>query len=49
MVFDPSDPFIDESKYEIKYWTYSEFGHIKVKEEIHLNMLEPQRQIFLTI
>jgi hypothetical protein len=28
MVFDPSDPIIDESSFELKDWTSSVFGHI---------------------
>ena len=42
MVFDPSDPDIDESKYERKDWTSSEFGHIEGKEELPRNMPEPR-------
>ena len=31
MVFDPSDPVIDGSKYQSRYWTFSEFGHLLAK------------------
>ena len=41
MVFDPSDLDIDESKYERKDWTSSEFGHIEGQEELPKNMPEP--------
>ena len=42
MVFDPSDPDIDESKYEKMDWASSEFGHIEGKEELPSNMPEPR-------
>ena len=42
MVFYPSDPDINESKYERKDWTSSEFGHIGGKEELPKNMPEPR-------
>ena len=32
MVFDPSDPVIDKSKYQRKDWTSSEFGHAEGKQ-----------------
>jgi hypothetical protein len=44
MVYDPSDPCIDESAFEFKDWTSSEFGHIQGKEELPLNMSEPRGQ-----
>ena len=28
MVFDPSDPMVDESDFERRDWTSSEFGHV---------------------
>ena len=28
MVFDPSDPIVDESKFQQQDWTSSEFGHV---------------------
>ena len=42
MVFDPSDPVVDESKFQRKDWTSSEFGHVHGKQEMPPNMLEPQ-------
>jgi hypothetical protein len=42
MVFDPSDPVIDESSFELKDWTSSEFGHLQGKEELPPNMPEPR-------
>ena len=41
MVFDPSDPTIDVSSFELKDWTSSEFGHLQGKEELPPNMPEP--------
>jgi hypothetical protein len=41
MVFDPSDPAIDESEFERQDWTSSEFGHVQ-KEELPGNMPEPR-------
>ena len=42
LVFDPSDPVIDESQFERRDWTASEFGHIDGKEELPGNMPEPR-------
>ena len=42
LVFDPSDPVIDKSLYEEKYWTCSEFGHIQGEEILPENMPEPR-------
>ena len=42
LVFDPSDPVVDKSKFEIKDWTSSEFGHIQGKEELPPRMPEPR-------
>jgi hypothetical protein len=42
MEFDPSDPVIDESSFELRDWTSSEFGHIQGKEELPPNMPEPR-------
>jgi hypothetical protein len=47
MVYDPSDPVIDESAFELKDWTSSEFGHLQGKEELPPNMPEPRRQGFV--
>jgi hypothetical protein len=41
MVFDPSDPVIDESSSELKDWTSSDFGHLQGKEEIPTNIPGP--------
>ena len=42
MVFDPSDPVIDKSKYQEQDWTSSEFGHVIGKLELPSNMPEPR-------
>jgi hypothetical protein len=47
MVYDPSDPVIDESAFELKDWTSSEFGHLQGKEELPPNMPEPRGQGFV--
>jgi hypothetical protein len=41
MVFDPSDPAIDEADFERQDWTSSDFGHAQ-KEELPGNMPEPR-------
>ena len=40
LVFDPSDPVVDELAFEQRDWTSSEFGHVQGKEEIPTNMPE---------
>ena len=42
MVFDPSDPVIDEEKFNKKDWTSSEFGHVQGKEVLPANMPQPR-------
>ena len=42
IVYDPSDPVIDQSKYEAKDWASSEFGHVEGKEELPPKMPEPR-------
>ena len=42
MVYDPSDPVIDESQYERKDWTSSEFGHIEGENITPPNMPQPR-------
>ena len=42
LVFDPSDPTIDEQDFERKDWTSSEFGLVEGKEELPPNMPEPR-------
>ena len=46
MVFDPFDPVIDESKYQRRDWTSSEFGNLQRKKIVPSNMPEPRGQGF---
>ena len=41
MVFDPSDPVVDERNFEEKYWTASKFGSC-TEEELPTNMKTPR-------
>ena len=47
MVFDPSDPAIDESLFELRDWTSTEFGHIQGKEELPLSVPQPRGRVFV--
>ena len=42
MVFDPIDPAIDETKFEKRDWTSSEFGHVDGVEALPVNAPEPR-------
>jgi hypothetical protein len=42
VVYDPSDPVIDEAEFEAKDWASSEFGHLGNKEEVPPTMPEPR-------
>ena len=42
MVFDPSNPVIDETNFEKRDWTSSEFGHIDGVEALPVNAPEPR-------
>ena len=42
LVYDPSDPVINEDEYEAKDWASSEFGHVEGKEELPANQPEPR-------
>lgn len=46
LVYDPSDPVVNESEFERKDWTSSEFGLVDGEEEIPKNMPEPRGQGF---
>ena len=46
MVFDPSDPVIDESLFARKDWTASEFG-LSLSEELPTNMPQPRGMGFV--
>ena len=47
MVFDPSDPDIDESQFERRDWTSSEFGHVDGKEALPPKIPEPRGRGFV--
>ena len=47
MAFDPSDPVIDESLFERKDWTTSEFG-LSLAEALPANALQPRGLGFIT-
>ena len=42
LVYDPSEPVIDKSKFQKEDWTSSEFGHVIGKQEMPPNMPEPR-------
>jgi len=42
MVFDPSEPVIDENAFQKRDWTSSEFGHLQGSEVLPQNMPEPR-------
>jgi hypothetical protein len=47
IVYDPSDPVIDEAQFDAKDWASSEFGHLDGEEELPPNMPEPRDQGFV--
>ena len=49
LVFDPSDPTINEQDFEKKDWTSSEFGHVEGREELPPNMPEPRGMGFTIV
>ena len=42
IVYDPTDPVIDEAAFEAKDWTSSEFGHIDGRETLPDKLPEPR-------
>ena len=42
LVYDQSDPAVDEKDFERRDWASSEFGHVEGKEEFPANMPEPR-------
>ena len=42
LVFDPSDPMINEQDFERKDWASSEFGHVEGRQDLPPNMPEPR-------
>ena len=49
LVFDPSDPTINEQDFERRDWAFSEFGHVEGKEELPPNMPEPRGMGFTIV
>ena len=50
LVFDPSDPMVDESAFERRDWASSEFGHLlEERKELPPNMPQPRGAGFVTI
>ena len=47
LVYDPSDPCVEESDFERRDWASSEFGHVEGKEELPPNMPEPRGMGFV--
>ena len=46
LVYDPSDPVVEQNDFEQRDWTSSEFGAVQGKEQIPPNMPEPRGQGF---
>ena len=42
LIYDPSDPVVDENDLKRRDWALSEFGHVEGKEEFPANMPEPR-------
>ena len=49
LIFDPSNPTINEQDFEKKDWTSSEFGHVEGREELPPNMPEPRGMGFTIV
>ena len=47
LLLDPSDPVIDTSLFERKYWTSSEFAHVGGKEELPPKMPQQRGIVFV--
>ena len=47
LVYDPSDPVVDENDFERRDWASSEFGHVEGKEELQASMPEPRGHGFI--
>ena len=47
MVYDPRNPFVEESEFDKKDWALNEFGNVKGKEEMIPNMTQSQGIIFI--
>ena len=47
LVYDPSDPSVDENDFKRRDWASSEFGHVEGKEEFPAKMPEPRGHGFI--
>ena len=47
LVYDPSDPVVDENDFERRAWASSEFGHVEGKEEFPAKMPEHRGHGFI--
>ena len=47
LVYDPSDPVVEQDVFERRDWTSSEFGFVQGNEEIPSNMPEPRGLEFI--
>ena len=47
LVYDPSDPVVNENDFERRDWASSEFGHVEGKEEFPAKMPEPRGHGFI--
>ena len=47
LVYDPSDPVVDENDFERSDWESLEFGYVEGKEEFPVNMPEPRGHGFI--
>ena len=47
LVYDPSDPVVDENDFKRRDWASSEFGHVEGKEEFSAKMPEPRGHGFI--
>ena len=47
LVYDPSDPVVDENDSEQSDWASSEVGHVEGKEELPAKMPEPRGHGFI--
>ena len=47
LVYDPSNPVVDETDFERRDWASSEFGHVEGNEEFPANMPEPRGHGFI--
>ena len=47
LVYDPSDPVVDENDFKRRDWASSELGHVEGKDELRANMPEPRVHGFI--